>query len=164
MGYKVTKTVFKLVFDGGQHEGLEVRATAPPLGFLKSTMAMAKFAGKRAEELAPEELDEVLGLFSGFADHLVSWNLENDDDSPVPATLDGLQAQELPFVFELISAWMDATGGLGESDPLGRPSSDGRPSLEASMPMETLSPSPTNLSGQSSSSAAVNDSGASLVS
>lgn len=164
MGYKVTKTVFKLVFHDGQYEGLEVRATAPPLGFLKSTMAMAKFAGKRAEELSPEELDEVMTLFSGFAEHLVSWNLENDDDTPVPATLDGLQAQELPFVFDLISAWMDASGGLSEADPLGRPSCGGRPSLEGSLPMETLSPSPTSSSGPSSYLAAVKDSGASRVS
>lgn len=163
MGYKRKKTVYRMRFEG-ELEGLEVTATAPPLGFLEDAMSLASLTGKNAKDLTPEEYAKVMGLFSGFANHLVSWNLENDDDTPVPATLEGCRSQDLDFMFEIIEAWLDAVGNVGESDPLGRPSSDGRPSLEASMPMEPLSSSLPSSSGPSSSSAAASGSGASLVS
>ncbi len=161
MGYKVKTTIFRLVFEG-KHEGLIVEAYAPPLGFLENAMKMAPLAGKRTDQLTPEEMELVLGVFGGFSEHLVSWNLENDDDTPVPASFEGVRAQDTGFVMEIVQAWLEHAGEV--APPLEQPSSSGRPSLEGSLPMEPLSASPGSSSGPSTSSDVVSDSGASLVS
>jgi len=156
MGYKRKKTIYKLIFE--DEDGLEVRAYAPPLSFLQRSIDMAALAGRRSDDLSPDELALVTGFFSGFAKYLVSWNLEDDDDQPVPATLDGLLDQDMDFVFQIIDAWLDSVGEV--AGPLGQSSSAGSPSLAASLPMEPLSPSQQNLSGPSLSSAAVSGSDA----
>lgn len=162
MGYKRQKTIYRLVFEDEEFEGLEVRAYAPPLGYLEKTMQMGSIAGRNTDDLSPEEIELFQGFMTGFAKYLVSWNLEDDDDTPVPATLEGLRTQDLGFVFQIIEAWLDSVSAV--AGPLAPPSSSGRPSLEGSLPMEPLSPSPENLSGPSLSSAAVNGSAASRVS
>jgi hypothetical protein len=123
---------------------------------------MAPLTGKRADQLTPEDLALVSDFFGGFAKYLVEWNLENDDDTPVPATVEGLQSQDLGFVMRIVQAWLE--GVQAAAPPLPQPSSSGRPSLEGSLPMEPLSSSPPSSSGPSSSSQPVSDSGASLVS
>jgi hypothetical protein len=45
------------------------------------------------------------GMVSPFARKLVAWNLLDDDDEPVPASLDGLLSQDLDFVIRLITAY-----------------------------------------------------------
>lgn len=161
MGFKVKKTIYKLVFEDDL-EGLEVQAYAPPLGFLEKAMKMAPLAGKRADQLTPEQLGLVSEFFGGFAEHLVEWNLEADDDTPIPATAEGLQSQDLGFVMRIVQAWLEGVQSAGI--PLPQPSSSGRPSLVGSLPMEPLSASPQSSSGPSSSSGTANDSDASLVS
>ena len=161
MGYKVKKTIFRLVFEG-KHEGLIVEALAPPLGFLEDAMKMAPLVGKSTDQMTEEDLELVTGVFSGFAEYLVSWNLEDDDDQPIPADLAGLKKQDMGFVMEIVQAWLENAGEVGA--PLPQPSSSGRPSLEGSLPMEPLSASPPSSPGLSSSSATASDSAASLVS
>jgi hypothetical protein len=158
MGYKRKKTIYRLVFEDEEFDGLEVRAYAPPLSYLKRSIDMAALAGRRSDELSPDELALVNGFFTGFSKHLVSWNLEDDDGAPVPATLEGVLDQDIDFVFQIIGAWLDSVGEV--AGPLGQSSSAGLPSLAASLPMEPLSPSQQNLSGPSLSSAAVSGSDA----
>ena len=159
MGYRKQKKVYHLIFEDDEFEGLEVRTHAPPFGFLEEVTQLAAFAGKTV--FTADDMEQVQAFFGAFSKHLISWNLEDDDGTPVPATLEGLRAQELPFVMAIIQAWV----GIGKvSGPLVQPSSGGRPSLEGSLPMEALSPSRLNLSGPSLSSAAVSGLGASRVS
>lgn len=161
MGFKVQRTVYRLVFEDDL-EGLVVSAYAPPLGFFEKAMKMAPLVGKRADQLSPEEAALVMEFFGGFAEYLVEWNLENDDDTPVSATADGLLSQDMGFVMRIVMAWLNAVGEAGV--PLPQPSSSGKPSLEGSLPMEPLSASPQSSTGPSSSSGTASDSGASLVS
>lgn len=160
MGYKVQRTILRLVFEG-KHEGLIVEAYAPPLGFLENAMKMAPLVGKRTDQMTQEDLALVTGVFGGFAEYLISWNLERDDDTPVPATAEGVRSQDVGFVMEIVQAWLENAGEV--APPLAPPSSSGKPSLEGSLPMEPLSPSPQSSSGPSSSSATVSDSDAYLV-
>ena len=88
-------------------------------------------------------------MFTGFAEALVSWNLEEpvldaageeaDETRSEPATLEGLYSQDMAFALQVIRAWMDAVASV--PTPLGQRSADGSPSLEASLPMEVSSPS-----------------------
>lgn len=130
MGYTPKRTVYVLEFD--KHPGLEVKAVSV------STSAFLTFA-KMTQE-ARQSTDAMEKLFSEFADRaLRSWNLEDEDGTPVPPTLDGLLSQEFDFVFEIIDAWTDTVAGV--SDPLEQPSPGGSPSLVASLPMEVPSQS-----------------------
>lgn len=153
MAYKRMKTI-DIGWKAG-HELEDLHVTMKRLSIGK----MADFAGladMKERELRGAAALKVFGdITETIADGLVSWDLledvevKDDDgnvtvlkDQPVPATLEGLRRQDLDFVFELMSAWMDL--GAGVSDPLSTSSSGGLPSLEASIPMEILSPSPVS--------------------
>lgn len=129
MGYKREPTIYKLKFEDPEFEGLEIRTKSVPLGvFLDMEELIAQ------ERLDRESLDK---LFEHFAGVLVGWNLEDQDDNPVPATIGGLYSQDLVFVRAIIDAWRDAMTDLPA--PLAPPSEDGEPSPEASIPMEEVS-------------------------
>lgn len=137
MGYKRPKRIFKLKFTDPEMGGLEVRAKSTSLG---GFLTIAKLVDLKDRLTAGDDaIAEVEELFSTFAKCLVSWNLLDDDDSPVPPTKDGLLSQDLDFVLEIIGAWAQAIGGV--STPLAMPSRDGARLLEESLPMEPLTPS-----------------------
>lgn len=70
---------------------------------------------------------------------LISWNLEDEDGTPVPITPETVMAQDQDLMIALATAWMDGLAGV--SAPLEPNSTDGPPSPEASIPMEVLSAS-----------------------
>lgn len=132
MGYKRAKKVYNLVFADPDMEGLEVKARSMPLGDL---MAMAD----TIDNIDKATIGDVDGMLAKFAEVLVSWNLEDDDDMPVPTTLDGLKSQDQEFVFAVVVSYINAVTGV--SAPLPQTSPGGEPSLAASIPMDVSSPS-----------------------
>jgi hypothetical protein len=152
MGFVRQSKTYRLTFEDPEFEGLEVRARSVPVGTLVELIGLASVVERGTGSLTADETKAVGQLFAGFGKALVSWNLEEpilDDDGeptgevrPVPATVEGLYSQDLEFVMQIISAWMEAVGGVAA--PLGQRSADGAPSLEASLPMEPSSPSPTS--------------------
>lgn len=163
MGFKRNKT-FVLVFEDEDLAGLEVKARgATVAGMLGAVELLATFegSGKLAGGMSAKDLAHFDRLFRTMAgcpaecldqhdelppgqDHylnrLVSWNLEDEDDQPVPADYYGLMSQDADFAMTLVMAWMD--GVLGTPGPLGRNSNDGMPPEGVSIPMETLPPVP----------------------
>jgi hypothetical protein len=139
MGF-VRNKVYRLVFDDPEMDGLIVKARSLPLGQLLKFTKMSK---QSLDGLpADERIEVVTDLIETFAKALISWNLESEAEEgglrlPVPATKEGLHAQDFDFVLEIIMAWMETV--MSVSAPLGRRSSAGGPSLEASIPMEPLS-------------------------
>lgn len=111
--YKRNPKVYKLKFDPDDElHGLEVLIRSLPVAeFLRVTALAA--AGDNSTEASEK-------LLHSLADQLVEWNLDNEDGSPVPATFEGLVAQELDFVMRIFRAWMDAMGSV--PDPLGQSS------------------------------------------
>lgn len=132
-GYRRPAKVYKLVFADEEMAGLEVRARSVPLGGFLDLLKLAKARGGK---LDPAQVDNIGKLFEAFSKALVSWNLEDDEGVPVPATLDGLHSQDIDFVFSIILAWMDAIAGVPA--PLERTSPGGVPSEEALIPMAAL--------------------------
>ncbi len=53
---------------------------------------------------------------------LQSWNLENDDGTPVPADGEGMLQIPLDFATLIITQWVDTVSDV--PDPLGLPSGD----------------------------------------
>lgn len=133
MGYKRPETVYTLVFD--DRDGLEVRAASVSTGRL---LHLADMAGQLKTGEA-KSLSEVRELVDTFAGRLRSWNIEEDDGTPVPATVEGVLSLEFPFAAEIIVAWFEAIGSV--SDPLGGRSTGGLPLEVPSVPMELLSES-----------------------
>lgn len=140
MGYVRQAKNYRLIFTDPDLDGLEVVAKSA------SVATYEHIAGLATREYGSvptvEDLEEIAALLAAFAEVLVSWNLEEPTGKPgkvrpVPATLDGLKAQDLPFVVAIILAWMQAVAGV--STPLDETSNGG--GLEESLPMEVLTPS-----------------------
>jgi hypothetical protein len=124
VGYRVKRKVYKLVFADEEMAGLEVVARSMTTGQL------IELNGKDSGHGAQSD---------AFASALVSWNLEDEDGAPVPATLEGIRSLEVDFTLKIMNAWLDAVNGV--SAPLDPSSSGGLPSVVGSIPMETLSAS-----------------------
>lgn len=131
MGYIPKKTTYKLDFAGTEQEGLEVQLRALDTGQMLDLTELI--------EQAESDAQARNALFLLLAEQLVSWNVETEDGAPVPATIDGVRAQEPAFNNAIINAWQEAMAGVPTPLPHGSPS--GEPALVASIPTETLSPS-----------------------
>lgn len=125
-GYKPPRKIHKLVFE--DMDGLIVRAKSVPIG----TMLRIARCLKQVGDGDPEALDE---LFVAFSAALVDWNVVDDDDVPVPATFEGVCAQESDFIMQVVDGWMTAIAGV--ADPLDGSSTNGQPPhpLEGGLPM-----------------------------
>jgi hypothetical protein len=135
-GFKRPGKVYKLVFTDDL-DGLEVKARSMSTGALLDMAPLLDL--KLSATPTAEEMEGIRDLLERFAEVLVSWNLEDDDDQPVPADIDGLLAQDLDFVMTIITAWADAVSGVPA--PLPQTSPGGEPSLAASIPMDVSSQS-----------------------
>ena len=136
MGYRKKVTVLKLVFE--DHEGLEVRMRSVPLGPFLDISKLAEMAGDSYVP-APQDVEKIDQLFTAFAEYLIDWNLEDEDGTPVPATLEGVRKQDFDFALLMVMEWIQAAAGV--PSPLERPSNSAGTSQEVSLPMEPLSPS-----------------------
>lgn len=127
-GYKREKPLYKLVFEDEQFDGLEIMAKSLPLG---EFLELQKLQARAVDD--PDAGEQVIRRLS---DVLVSWNLEDDDGQPVPATFDGLASQDFPFVLAIFQAWQEAVSSVPNRSPGG--SNGGGTSPELSLPMEAL--------------------------
>ncbi len=137
-GKKRPSKVFRLTFADGELEGLVVRMRAPSIEVF---MEFGDMQNLEAEDMQMEEIKE---LIRPVADHLIDWNLEQNDDDPepgkpIPADMSGLLQLGLDETLELMMAWIDGVASV--PTPLDRQSKGGSPLLEASIPMEPLSES-----------------------
>ena len=141
MGYKLKRTLYQLTFEDPDLEGLEVVTKRISVdGLLKFVDLIDAVEGLDKDNFKPEDLKIVRDLLGRFAKVLVSWNVETEDDQPVPATAEGLMGLDFEFVMPLIEAWI--TGISQAPPPLPSASAGGDPPPEASLPMEALLPSP----------------------
>lgn len=139
MGYNRQKdlTVWALDFDA--YPGLVVRARAASFLGLRAAAAAVPVlnapAGARVTEL--QYLSAMDLLLDAFAMSLVDWTLEEgDDDRPVPATKQGLQHLDLPFLLDITGAWADATSTQPAAATPLEVEVPEVPEIEAELPME----------------------------
>lgn len=140
MGYKPKRTLYKLTFEDPDLAGLEVTARSISVDGLLGMIDMYEQAqGVDAQKFTPEDVKLLTDLFARFVKVLASWNIEDDDDQPVPMTVEGLQSLELDFVMQLIEAWI--SGMVQAPPPLPGSSSSGATSPEASLALASQSQS-----------------------
>ena len=125
-GFSRTRTVFKLVFDDPDLNGLIVKVRKGSIrDHLDWDLATAQNSGQGQVEL--------------FAKLLVEWNVTGDDGEVLPLTADSLWSLEKSTFSAIVEAWLENTREVDV--PLEQPSSDGALSEVASIPTETLSES-----------------------
>lgn len=143
MGYKVPKQIFKLVFP--KHDGLWVRITAPTIGEVMSLSRLVRFKAVNPKDLTEEDINELRRPQRIFAKHLISWNLTDevfDEETnstvevEIPSTLEGVESLPVPFLKDLVEAWVENTAEVPENSPLEKRSLGGLPFPEESIPME----------------------------
>ncbi|MFD7794318.1 hypothetical protein [Streptomyces sp. NPDC059759] len=131
MGFKATVRTVTIKFaEGHQYHGAEARVRSMTLG---EYMEAAGYDGGDGDD-TPTSLRK-------FGSNLVSWNLEDDDEKPIPATFDGMQVADQGLVRAMQAAWIQAVVGVHDADPLPESSTSGDSSLVESVPMEALSES-----------------------
>lgn len=133
--FKREKKLYHLQFEAEELAGFECYATGTTLERFVEITALA-------EELKTPEgrtRDNIEKQFRTFAKYLEKWNLDDDDDQPVPCTYDGLASQEFDFVMAIMMAWMAAVATVHA--PLAGPSPSGETSPEASLHLANQSES-----------------------
>ncbi|MGH7774463.1 MAG: hypothetical protein ACREQA_19745 [Candidatus Binatia bacterium] len=132
MGYVRKAPVVKLIFSGEEYEGLEIRMKSMPLGDFLDLDSQVRDTGDDNSEAFENVIKRV-------ASKLISWNLVQEDQTPIPATFEGLLEQDLVFVRDILDAYRVSLFGV--DTPLPSSSDSGRQLEEELIPMETLSKS-----------------------
>jgi hypothetical protein len=133
------RRIFLLEFEDESFSGLEVRMRSADLRTLVRMQDYARTNFALTEHMSEFDLfcDELAGV-------MISWNLLDDQERPVPVTGPDLAKEEWPLLAAILNAWLRALTLVPR--PLSQPSSDGDRLAGLSIPMETLSPSPTSSS------------------
>jgi hypothetical protein len=118
MGFKVGRT-FELAFEGTDLDGAKVTLRSASIG---TNLELGTCSVERECEI--------------LAEHLISWNLEEEDGKPLPATLEGVTLLEVAVKNLILREWLKATRGV--TAPLDKRSPDGEQSPVEPMRMETL--------------------------
>lgn len=133
MGYK--RKVLHLTFE--DKPGLEIYVRSVNVGRALDLMRMAdELAGgtitdtTKAEKVTQE-------LFGAFAGRVVSWTLEEDDDTPVPVSLDALLGWDFDDALLWVLAWLQKATSV--IVPTAAPVNGTGSPLEASIPMASPS-------------------------
>lgn len=128
MGFKRKLKVYKLVFEDTEYEGLEVKIRGLTTGEYLDLIALT----------GPTDADEneATGMLNMFAEHLISWNLEDEEGNPVPATFEGLKANDFTMNSVMLNAWTEAIANVPMSTEKKSPTGD--VTLLESIPTETL--------------------------
>jgi hypothetical protein len=134
--FKPKRKTYRLVFEDEGMAGLEVVMRSLTV---ESMTQMARAAdavkGDTVDAAAIED------LFARFAAALKEWNLDDDDDQPVPPTAAGVMSQDLDFVMAVFEAFFRAVTDVDPPSPAASPGG-GTSGQERSLPMEPNSPSP----------------------
>jgi len=132
MGYKAKLKTYLVRFDEGhEFHGVEARLRGMTYGEWEVAAGLDGGDGDSNGAASVKR----------FVDHLISWNLEDEDDKPLPITMDAVKQIDHDLVAALNNAWIQTLIGVADTDPLPDSSTSGEPSLVESVPMEALSPS-----------------------
>lgn len=145
MGYKPKRVTYALEFEDDDLAGLEVEVRSVTLDQYLAVVGARRLANLPSRQWDDDDTRAMAGLYDALAAALVSWNVEDEDDEPVPATRDGVYSQDITLMLPIGLAWLNAMGGgIPEGSDLGKDSAPGPNALEASIPMDVSSTSPSN--------------------
>lgn len=142
MGFRPQQTIYNLTFEGTAFDGLHVKMSCCTIKE-HNTMIKGAINGDDKKGITEETINENEYILDLFANHLLSWNLEDPiDGSPVPATRVGIDSQERSLIAQLIGSWQIAMVKIPNLS--NTESSNGETSEEASLDLGSISESQQN--------------------
>jgi hypothetical protein len=143
MGVRPEKTIYNLNFEGmPAHEGLQVKISSATIREMNFMMRQKSTNGQETAD----SNDQVARM---FLDHLVSWNLDGTNGTPLPQTMEGIDTLEPIYFAQIIMAWQLAMMTIPTN--LSTPSPNGGISAEESLELGSVSQSRSNWPKPSSS-------------
>lgn len=134
MGYRAR--VYKLTWpEGHEFHGLEIKLSGMNAAELRTVRA-----GSSGDATAEERQEVIDQTIATFASHLLSWNYEDHEGNPIPATAEGVDRMDLRILLPACTAWAEEVAR--PAAPLSPGSSSGPASPEPSAVMDLPLPSP----------------------
>ncbi|MEY9876649.1 hypothetical protein ABH931_006159 [Streptacidiphilus sp. MAP12-33] len=134
MGFVLQRKQFKLTFGAGT----ELDGASIVIG----SFSIAEAETLDASTDDPSQINAVVDAkLQLVADRLVSWDLE-DEQGPIPTTLEGLKRLDFGVVLQIQQAWAAAASAVAAPLPSASSGGETPQPLEVSIPTETL---PTSL-------------------
>lgn len=127
MGYRKKSTVHTLEFK--QYEGLVVRMKGLKIGKMRRVLRALGDDNKDTGALVDE-------MATFVVEGLVSWNLEDENGTPLPADREQVEDLEFDMLTEILSTWLERL--TGPDDDLGKGSSSGEKFPGRPLTMEAL--------------------------
>lgn len=119
----------RLVFEAEEFDGLEVECRRVSNNRMFDIMEAAEAMDALKSDDIPGMRKAMADLAGVLAPIIISWNLDDDDDQPVPPTRDGLMDQDPGLLMALAAGVQQAMGGVPV--PLDDGSTSGTLSLAA---------------------------------
>lgn len=126
--FRRERKLYQLNFEGTDLDGLEVIMKGVSL---ERFIAFSRVAAE-LESADGRTIENIEAQFQFLAEALVSWNLDDEDGDPVPATYEGLKEQDISDVNAIMVGYMQAissvpkalnsdspSGGISEEQSLG---------------------------------------------
>lgn len=127
MGYR--RKNYRLVWpDSHELSGLEVVLKGMRIGELGK---LTELKGMDAENLDVSILEEIAAT---FANHLVSWNYEDEEGNALPASKESALDMDVRVLMQIVMKWAEVASDV--PGPLPKRSSGGAPFPVASIPMD----------------------------
>lgn len=126
MGYRKVPTIYTLKLE--KYPGLEVRMKGLKVGEMRKLV--------RVLDNDDETTAALDAMFALVGKGLVSWNLEDEQGKPVPATMEEIEELEYPVINAILNVWLETVTGV--DDELGKDSSSGEKFPGLPVTMEAL--------------------------
>ena len=124
-GYKRERRIYVMEFADPEFEGLELKVRSIPIRDLKHLMVLDPESDD--PKIRAESINQ---LMCAFAEALVSWNMTDEKDVPLPATLEYIESEDVDFVMMCIGRWMRVVSSVDDASPLASNLPPGPPNLE----------------------------------
>lgn len=135
MGYK--RKTLHITFE--DKPGLEVYARSLSVG--NALDVMQEFGEIDLSKLNAVPKEELAKLFGAFTGRVVSWTLEEDDDTPLPVTVEAFMGWDLDEAVQIFYAWLRQAVSVSfpTGTPAPAPAAGTGSQMEASIPMASPS-------------------------
>jgi hypothetical protein len=107
MGHRRKSTIYKLMFDdshGEELSGLEITCRGASHDQL---FDIASLSNIDLENLVGPGLDKIRALCHSFPDRIIDWNHEDEDGTPLAATVESFLDEDYSFTLPIVIAWVN---------------------------------------------------------
>lgn len=129
-GYKRERRVYVMAFADPEFEGLEIKVRSIPIRELKHLMMLDP-----ESEDAKARASAIDQLMCAFAEALESWNMTDENDNPLPTTLEYIESEDVDFIMMCIAQWMKVISRVDDASPLASNLQPGQQTLEQPSPL-----------------------------